>query len=338
MTLRLQITERLDDRPDDGLDTPTPRVSRRPAPRAVPAVGGTSPRRHSLIPPDAADDPATAERDRALRGLVKSARELAREQARDRPVEDELFPTALPALDRLLDGGLARGRLVELVGRRSSGRFSLAVAAVAAATASGEAAALVDLGDGLDPRAAAAAGADLDRLLWLRPRHVKEAVGAAEMLLATGFPLVVVELGLPPVPGGRGAQGAWLRLARSAEAHRSALLVSSPYRVSGPAAAVVVTARGATGDWRDAAGALHRRRTPAAPLLAGLDARLVLDKARGHQPGEREEVRLRVAEAPPEAPPAPVPDAERSREAERGSRATRERPETWREVAAGGRR
>src|SRR5512143_1726070 len=55
------------------------------------------------------------------------------------------FP--LPSL-----GGLPRGTLVEVVGRRSSGRFALALAALAAATQAGESAALVDLGDQLDPQ------------------------------------------------------------------------------------------------------------------------------------------------------------------------------------------
>src|SRR6476469_8068956 len=94
------------------------------------------------------------------------------------------------ALDRLLTG-LPKGRLVELVGRRTSGRHSLALDALAAATSAGESAGLVDLGDHLDPEAASAAGIDLERLLWVRPRRLKQALASAEMLLSTGFPLVV---------------------------------------------------------------------------------------------------------------------------------------------------
>jgi hypothetical protein len=56
---------------------------------------------------------------------------------------------------------------------------------------------------------------------------------------------VVLDLGLPPVPGGRGVEGFWLRLARTALAHEGALLVASPYRACGSAAlAVVELARG----------------------------------------------------------------------------------------------
>ena len=110
--------------------------------------------------------------------------------------------TTVPGLDRLLSGGLPRGGLVELSGRRSSGRFSIGLAALASATSSGEAAALVDLGGHLDPQSAEAAGADLTRLLWVRPARLKEAVASTEMLLATGFPLVVADLGLAPLRGG----------------------------------------------------------------------------------------------------------------------------------------
>ncbi len=87
------------------------------------------------------------------------------------PAAEDLASTAWPALDRLLCGGLRRGALVELVGPTSSGRFSLVLGALAAATRRAEPAALVDLGDGLEPRLAEAAGIELDRLLWVRPRH-----------------------------------------------------------------------------------------------------------------------------------------------------------------------
>src|SRR4029077_1985373 len=108
-----------------------------------------------------------------------SARELDREL---REVAGRgAFPTAVPVLDRLLAGGLPRGQLVELVGSRTSGRFSTLLAALAAATGVGEAAALVDLGDGLDPKVAAALGIDLERLLWTRPARMKEALGAGEV-------------------------------------------------------------------------------------------------------------------------------------------------------------
>src|SRR5262245_58455794 len=91
----------------------------------------------------------------------------------------ERIPTQVPALDRLLSGGLPRGGMGQLSGRRSCGRFSVGISALAAATSSGEAAALVDLGGHLDPQAAEAAGVDLSRLLWVRPEKLKGAVASA---------------------------------------------------------------------------------------------------------------------------------------------------------------
>jgi hypothetical protein len=182
----------------------------------------------------------------------------------------ERLATGVAPLDRLLPGGLPKGKLVELAGRRSSGRFSIGVAALASVTSAGEAAALVDLAEHLDPRGAAETGVDLERLLWVRPRRVKEALAAAEMLLAAGFPLVVADLGLSP----RGARylpdAVWLRLARAVAAQGSSLLLLTPCRMSGIAADAVVTADAPRPLWQGA------NRTPR--LLTGLSSRLTLQK------------------------------------------------------------
>jgi hypothetical protein len=262
------------------------------------------------IPP-AASGPsaptAALRREALLRGLpaelawkLRSARELAAAAAPPLGAR----PTTVAALDSLLRGGLAPGTLTELVGRRSCGRFAAVAAVLAATTAGGEPAALVDLGDHLDPRHVEAAGADLERLLLARPRQLEEALAAAEHLLAGGFPLVVLDLGLPPVRRARGAhrvEAAWLRLARLAAAHRAALLVASPYRVSGTAAAAVVVLRGAQPRWRG-----PRR----CPLLVAMGGAAMLEKRRGEVAGREEPLRLRVAEdvlgSEPPSPPPPA--------------------------------
>ncbi|MGE5233581.1 MAG: hypothetical protein ACM3OB_05680 [Acidobacteriota bacterium] len=206
----------------------------------------------------------------ALAARLLTGRELAAGQS---PIHREApLPTSLPALDRLLGGGLERGVLTELVGGRSSGRFAAVLAALAAATAAGEAAALVDLGGNLDPQAAAALGCDLERLLWVRPERMRDALLATELLLRSGFPLVVLDLGTPPLPGGSGPEPFWVRLARAADEHRAALLVASPYRASGTAAGTVLRARRRRAAWNG--------RGPAPRLLCGLDAEIVLDKLR----------------------------------------------------------
>lgn len=262
MATRLQISEWLEGDPAGNHATPTPRDTPRPAPSGP-----------SDLPLDLA----------ALRGKLISGRELARRQ---REAESpDLLPTACPELDRLLAGGLPRGHLVELVGGRSSGRFALTLSLLAAVTRAGEVAAFVDLGDGLDPAAARDAGVELERLLWLRPRHLPQALLSAEILTTTGFPLVALDLGVPPVPHGRiaapSARAAWLRLARAAGAHKTAILLSSPYRTSGSAASEVLDVRAAaTRRSEPLGGGTDRRRAEEPSLFLGLEARLTLEKAR----------------------------------------------------------
>ena len=210
-----------------------------------------------------------------LQPMVVRAADLARE--RHGRLREEPMTTSVAAFDRLLGGGLPRGCLVELVGRGSCGRFAALLAALATVTDTGQAAALVDQGDQLDPQAAAAVGLDLERLLWLRPPSLPETLAAAELLVSTGFPLVAVDLGLPPVRG-RAPLAAWLRLARGSIAHRAAVLVGSPYHLSGCAAAAVVTVGGSRGSWAGALGAPR--------LLRGLTARLEVVRRRGRRPHE----------------------------------------------------
>src|SRR5262245_3445719 len=77
-------------------------------------------------------------------------------------------PTGVAALDGCLGGGFPRGHLSELVGPRSSGRMSLLLQMMAAATARGELIAFVDALDTLDVESAAAAGVDVSQPLWIR--------------------------------------------------------------------------------------------------------------------------------------------------------------------------
>jgi RecA DNA recombination protein len=79
----------------------------------------------------------------------------------------EMVSSGIPELDALT-GGLPRGCLSEICGAASSGRTSVLLAALAAATRRQEVCALVDTTDALDAASAAAAGVDLERLLWVR--------------------------------------------------------------------------------------------------------------------------------------------------------------------------
>ena len=79
----------------------------------------------------------------------------------------EMVSSGIPALDALT-GGLPRGCLTEICGPASSGRTTVLLAALAAATRRGEFCAVVDASDALDPRSVDDAGVELNRLLWVR--------------------------------------------------------------------------------------------------------------------------------------------------------------------------
>jgi hypothetical protein len=215
---------------------------------------------------------------------IRSGAELLRRAANSG--QSLFLPTTLPAVDGLLGGGLQRGKLVELISRRASGRFSIVLSTLAAATSMGEAAALVDLGDHFDPQLAEENGVDLRRLLWVRPRTVKEAVMSAEMVAATGFQLVVVDVGLHPIRGRRAPDAAWVRLARTAESHATAMLVSSPYSLTGTACDAVLKGTYTRPRW------LGHGKAPR--LLEGLDLTLTLEKHRHLKPGAEATQKLKV--------------------------------------------
>jgi hypothetical protein len=242
-----------------------------------------------------------------------NAAELLRALEKER--RDESIPTTLAPFDQLLGGGLPRGKMVELTGRRAAGRFSIVLSALAAATSMGEAAVLIDLGDNLDPRNAEENGVDLQRVLWIRPKTLKQAVMSAEMIAATGFQLVILDAGRYPVKGRRVPDAAWVRLARCAEAHGTAMLISTPYAVTGTASEAVIAATRTRLQW------LGSGKAPR--LLASAATELTLEKHRHRKPGVKVEVTLyavanrtlpTAAPHPAVGHPLPAPRGEGQRE------------------------
>ena len=103
--------------------------------------------------------------------------------------------TGIQVLDDLI-GGIPRGALSEIFGSVSSGRTSLLFSMLAYATTHEEICALVDTHNVFAPSTAAAAGIDLDRLLWIRgAANIEHAFKATDLLLhAGGFGLVVLDM------------------------------------------------------------------------------------------------------------------------------------------------
>jgi hypothetical protein len=144
-----------------------------------------------------------------------------------------------PAIDGLLEGGLARGQVSEIHGPRSSGRTGLALGLAACATRAGVWAAWLDPTDSFDPACAAVAGVDLARLLWLRGdgERLKRTLSAAGIVLESGlFEVVILDVASVEAAELRRLPGTtWLRLQRLIEGTPTALLlVAAGHVVSGP--------------------------------------------------------------------------------------------------------
>jgi len=166
----------------------------------------------------------------------------------------EMVASGIPALDALT-GGLPRGCLTEIYGPASSGRTSVMLAALAAATDRGEYCALIDASDALDPHFLTAAGIDLDRLLWVRcnenspqrnrvteknlfkkkisqradqsEHRLEQVLRATDLLLESGgFGLILLDLAdIPHQSARRITLTTWFRFRRAVE-HKPTILLA----------------------------------------------------------------------------------------------------------------
>jgi len=94
------------------------------------------------------------------------------------------IPTGFPALDQALGiGGLAKGRVSELLGPATSGKTTLALKFLAQAQADGGSVGYVDHARFFDPDYAHRCGVDLSRLLIVSPYDLPEALAMTEALV-----------------------------------------------------------------------------------------------------------------------------------------------------------
>src|ERR1700685_3656184 len=162
----------------------------------------------------------------------------------------EMVSSGIREIDALT-GGLPRGCLTELCGPASSGRTSVLLAALAAATQRQEVCALVDISDAFNPHSAAAAGVNFEKMLWVRcgrsqksgspQRHrdteknktietpVEQALRVTDLLLQSGgFGLVIIDLGDTPLKMARRIPlTSWFRFQRAVEHTATVLFVIS---------------------------------------------------------------------------------------------------------------
>lgn len=208
-----------------------------------------------------------------------------------------MAPTGLEPFDRVLGGGWRRGEVSELTGPKSSGRTSLLLASLAAATARGEVVGLVDSLDRFDPALAVEAGVDVMRVLWVRGPSVtalparatsirksggessfadalvRRALRAADLMIrAGGFGIVALDFADVSLELVRRVPAtSWLRLAHANEGRDTIclLLADAPLARSPRGVSVRLSA---TPRWSGTSAQSRR--------LAGLDVTVAVTSAR----------------------------------------------------------
>jgi recombination protein RecA len=178
----------------------------------------------------------------------------------------EMISSGIAAIDALT-GGLPRGCLTEIFGPASSGRTTLLLAALAAATRRGEVCAVVDAGDALDSQSVSAAGVRLENLLWVRcaddspQRHssaareklhggesrpaehrLEQLLRSTDLLLESGgFGLIALDLCDLPMQTARLIPlSSWFRFRRTVEHTPTVLLAIERQSIAGSCSSLLI--------------------------------------------------------------------------------------------------
>jgi hypothetical protein len=230
----------------------------------------------------------------------------------------EMVSSGIAALDALA-GGLPRGCLTEICGPASSGRTTLLLSALAAATCRGEFCVVVDASDALDPLSVAAAGVDLDRLLWVRcgakagvgpqtsdtkekksqtvvkfgrtePRRsehgsehrLEQVLRATDMLLESGgFGLIALDLtDLPPQTARRIPLTTWFRFRRAVEHTPTVLLSVEQQPIAGSCSSLLLQLGSAGASFPKLMNSVQFPDLAHAQLLTGLEITVELLRSR----------------------------------------------------------
>ena len=104
--------------------------------------------------------------------------------------------TGFSTLDKILGGGLPRGRITEIAGVPTSGMATLALKTMAQAQAQGEIAIYLDLQQTFDPHYAARCGVVMEQLILIHPYDERQAWALLEEFVAGAAGIVVCDLPL----------------------------------------------------------------------------------------------------------------------------------------------
>jgi hypothetical protein len=155
------------------------------------------------------------------------------------------WSTGVPRIDSLLEGGLPKGAITEIVSSGIASGTSLFLSSLLEhARLNGEWVALVDGNDSFDP--SNLENDILSRLLWVRCTSAKDAVKATDMLLHDGtLSLVILDLLFSPAAQLRKIPSStWFRLHRILDDNATAFVVLTPeHMISNAAARVTLEKR-----------------------------------------------------------------------------------------------
>ena len=180
---------------------------------------------------------------------LAEVRPASRLEIRPKP---EMISSGVAEVDAIT-GGIPRGCLTGIWGGASSGKTSVLVAAMAAATRRGETCVLIDASDSFDPASVEAAGVNFGKLLWVRcgntaiknlnhkghretqrktrssEHRLEQVLKATDLILQSGgFGMIVLDLaGVAERFVRRIPLASWFRFQRAVEHTRSALIVVS---------------------------------------------------------------------------------------------------------------
>ena len=203
---------------------------------------------------------------------LAEVRPASRLEVRPRP---EMISTGIPEIDTIT-GGIPCGCLTEIYGSASSGKTSVLLATISAATRRDETCVLVDASDSFDPASGKAAGVEFGKLLWVRcgraalcnsvpsvvedfktQNHrehrvtqrkaqsefkLEQVLKTTDLILQSGgFGLVALDLaGIPEKFVRRIPLASWFRFQRAVEHTKTALLVISEFPCAQTCAALVL--------------------------------------------------------------------------------------------------
>jgi hypothetical protein len=179
----------------------------------------------------------------------------------------ETLSTGIREVDAL-SGGLPRGAISEIFGPASSGRTSMMFSMLAYATRHEEICAVVDINDVFAPTAAAAAGIDFDRLLWIRcSGSLENAFKATDLLLhAGGFGLLILDMGdVAGKDARRIISSWWYRFRRTVENRPTSIVVLSEEACTRSCAALTLELNG-TPEWSQATTRARAEQTNVVPM------------------------------------------------------------------------